>query len=79
MKTMYIFLSLIILNNCQLSAPVPQDRTTEVWAPATIQKDKSKAYFWGCIWIPDGLPILFAVESIINPKTPVELMLLVFY
>jgi peptide-methionine (S)-S-oxide reductase len=56
MKTMYIFLSLIILNNCQLSAPVPQDRTTEVWAPTTIQKDKSKAYFAsGCFWCVESV------------------------
>lgn len=53
---MYIFLSLIILNNCQLSAPVPQDRITEVWAPTTIQKDKSKAYFAsGCFWCVESV------------------------
>lgn len=53
---MYIFLSFIILNNCQLSAPVPQDRITEVWAPTTIQKDKSKAYFAsGCFWCVESV------------------------
>ncbi|MBH46282.1 MAG: peptide-methionine (S)-S-oxide reductase [Flavobacteriaceae bacterium] len=56
MKTIYIFLSLIILNNCQLSAPVPQDRSTEVWAPTTIQSDKSKAYFAsGCFWCVESV------------------------
>jgi peptide-methionine (S)-S-oxide reductase len=53
---MYILLTLILLNSCQLSAPEPKNGATVVWNPNEEFQDKAKAYFAsGCFWCVESV------------------------
>lgn len=53
---MFILLTIIIVNSCQLSAPAPQNGPTEVWNPKEVFQDKAKAYFAsGCFWCVESV------------------------
>jgi peptide-methionine (S)-S-oxide reductase len=56
MKTMYILLSLIMINTCEWSTPDPKDHSSAVWNPTEIFQDKAKAYFAsGCFWCVESV------------------------
>lgn len=51
MKTMILLLSLILINQCNIGAPPPENRQNPVWEPIENYQNKSKAYFAsGCFW-----------------------------
>ena len=53
---MNILLSLILMNTCQISAPVPENRSQAVWLPSDNYEDKAKAYFAsGCFWCVESV------------------------
>lgn len=56
MKPMFILLSIILMNTCQLSAPEPENRSTAVWNPSESEQDRAKAYFAsGCFWCVESV------------------------
>ncbi|MEK9604090.1 MAG: peptide-methionine (S)-S-oxide reductase MsrA [Flavobacteriaceae bacterium] len=53
---MYLFLSFILLVNCNLSAPEPKDQSKVVWSPSEDLQNKAKAYFAsGCFWCVESV------------------------
>ena len=53
---MYIILSLILMNTCQIGAPEPENRSKPVWLPYYNYEDKAKAYFAsGCFWCVESV------------------------
>ena len=51
MKTMYLILSLIFINQCKIGAPPAENRMNPVWEPVENYQEKAKAYFAsGCFW-----------------------------
>ena len=68
MKTMYILLSLIILNTCQWSTPEPKDHSSAVWNPTEIFQNKAKAYFAsGCFWCVEAIyENIIGVDNVIS-------------
>ncbi len=56
MKIMYLLVSLLFVNTCQIGAPEPEDRSTAVWSPPKHFQNKSKAYFAsGCFWCVESV------------------------
>jgi peptide-methionine (S)-S-oxide reductase len=56
MKIMYLLLSFILINTCQIGTHEPKDRSTAVWSPSEHYQNKSKAYFAsGCFWCVEAV------------------------
>ena len=48
---MYLLISLMLINTCQIGAPEPNNRSRAVWSPDENFQKKVKAYFAsGCFW-----------------------------
>ena len=56
MKSMYLILSFIFINTCQIGTPEPEDHSTAVWSPPEHYQNISKAYFAsGCFWCVEAV------------------------
>ena len=56
MKAMYLLISLILMNTCQIGVPNPKNHTTSVWSPRENFQNKAKAYFAsGCFWCVESV------------------------
>ena len=53
---MYLLISLMLMNTCQIGAPEPNNRSTAVWSPDENFQKKAKAYFAsGCFWCVESV------------------------
>lgn len=56
MKAMYLLISLILMNTCQIGVPNPKNHATAVWSPKENFQNKAKAYFAsGCFWCVESV------------------------
>ena len=56
MKAMYLLISLMLINTCQIGAPEPNNRSTAVYSPNENFQKKAKAYFAsGCFWCVESV------------------------
>ena len=56
MKSIYLLLSLILMNTCQIGLPEPENRFQAVWLPLDNYQDKAIAYFAsGCFWCVESV------------------------
>lgn len=56
MKAMYLLISLIVMNTCQIGRPSQKNHATAVWSPKENFQNKAKAYFAsGCFWCVESL------------------------
>ena len=53
---MYLLISLMLINTCQIGAPEPNNSSIAVWSPDENFQKKAKAYFAsGCFWCVESV------------------------